>query len=62
MDRTIPEHVASVGRVLDEVFTPEEEAELAGLLRRLRDYVLEQNLAQGGPCDGDEAEGLCPGD
>ena len=62
MDRTIPDHVATVGRVLDEVFTPEEEAELSGLLRRLRDYVLEQNLAQGVPCDGDESEGLCPGD
>lgn len=62
MDRTIPEHVAAVDRVLDEVFTPEEEADLALLLRRLRDYVLAQNLAQGVPCDADESDGLCPGD
>ncbi len=62
MSRTIPDHVATIGRVLDEVFTREEEAQLSGLLRRLRDYVLEQNLAAGGPCDGEGGDGLCPGD
>ena len=40
MDRAIPEHVAHVDEVLDEVFTPEEEATLSALLRRLRDHSL----------------------
>ncbi len=62
MERTMPDHEATVARVLDEVFTPEEEAGLSDLLRRLRDYVLEQNLAQGVPCEAEGAEALCPGD
>jgi len=63
MRRVIPEHVAHVDRVLDDVFSPEEEAQLAELLRRLRDYVMQQNLASG-TCEAacDEAEAGCPGD
>jgi MarR family transcriptional regulator, 2-MHQ and catechol-resistance regulon repressor len=61
MARTIPEHVGHVVELLDDVFTREEEAQLAVLLRRLRDYALEQNLAHGVPCDGEDAGGTCPG-
>jgi MarR family 2-MHQ and catechol resistance regulon transcriptional repressor len=57
MDAAIPEHTAHVDRVLGEVFTPEEEAQLATALRRLRDHVLAQNIAQG--CSGDDE--LSPG-
>jgi len=57
MDRAIPEHLAHIDQILDEVFTPEEEVLLAGYLRRLRDYVLEQNLAAGIPC---ESDATCP--
>ena len=59
MDRAIPDHVAQVGHVLDEVFSREEEANLAVSLRRLRDYVLEQN--SGDVCLGpDEESSTCP--
>ena len=60
MDEAIPEHIAQVDQVLDDVFTPEEEEQLASFLRRLRDYVLEQNQASGITCD--EAVGACPDD
>ena len=62
MAQVIPEHVAQVDRVLAEVFTPEEEAQLAVLLRRLRDYVLQQNLANDIPCDAESGADTCPGD
>ena len=61
MAQTIPEHLAHVDKVLDDVFTRAEEAQLAVLLRRLRDYALEQNLARGIPCDAQEAGDSCPG-
>jgi MarR family transcriptional regulator, 2-MHQ and catechol-resistance regulon repressor len=59
MDGVIPEHLANVGRVLDELFTPEEEAQLSEALRRLRDYALVRNLAAG--CDEAADAGACPG-
>lgn len=61
MARTIPEHVTQVDKVLDDVFTRAEEAQLADLLRRLRDYALEQNLAHGVPCDAEDTGDACPG-
>jgi MarR family transcriptional regulator, 2-MHQ and catechol-resistance regulon repressor len=61
MERVIPEHLAEIDRALDDLYTPEEEAQLAALLRRLRDYALEQNLALGIPCEGDTAGGPDPG-
>jgi DNA-binding MarR family transcriptional regulator len=61
MDTAIPEHMAQIDRVLDEVFTTEEEAQLATALRRLRDHVLAQNIAQGCP-EEDDLSGVCPGD
>ena len=61
MSRTIPEHLTQVDKVLDDVFTREEEAQLVVLLRRLRDYALEQNLANGVPCDAEDTGDTCPG-
>lgn len=58
MDQAIPEHLSLIDEVLDAVFTSEEEAQLASYLRRLRDYVLEQNQAAGLPCD--DAADPCP--
>ena len=49
MADTIPVHVAQIDRVLDEVFTPEEEAVFSAMLRRLRDYARGQNAAAGCP-------------
>ncbi|MGD0882069.1 MAG: MarR family transcriptional regulator [Acidimicrobiales bacterium] len=60
MDETIPDHIAAVDRILDELFTPEEEARLADSLRRLRDYAFEQNAAYGCP-SGEEPSDGCPG-
>jgi hypothetical protein len=57
MDRAIPGHLAQVGQVLDQLFTPEEERAFSDLLRRVRDYVLEANAA----CPGNDDEGeTCP--
>ena len=67
MARAIPQHIAHVDRALDDLFTPEEEAQLAMLLRRVRDYARAQNLAFGAPCDAapgadpTEPDGACPG-
>jgi DNA-binding MarR family transcriptional regulator len=60
MDQTIPEHLSHIDEVLDDVFTPEEEAQFSTYLRRLRDYALERNLAAGLPCD--ESAGPCSSD
>ena len=46
-------HVAQIDRVLDEAFTPAEEAEFSALLRRLRDYTLERNTGSGCPSADD---------
>jgi len=51
MDEAIPEHLAEIDQILDDMFTPEEEARLASYLRRLRDYAREQNQAFGVICD-----------
>ncbi len=60
MDEALPGHVAQVDRVLDEVFTPEEEATFSEMLRRLRDYAREQNSSAG--CAGsDDPTAACPG-
>jgi len=61
MAKVIPEHLAHVETLLDDVFSSEEEAQLANLLRRLRDHVLRQNLALGAPCDGTGEGDTCPG-
>jgi len=57
MADAIPVHVAQIERVLDEVFTPEEETVFSAMLRRLRDYTREQN--SGAVCTGAE-EALPP--
>jgi DNA-binding MarR family transcriptional regulator len=43
MDRAIPDHLAHIDEVLSALFTPEEEATLAMLLRRLRDHLFEDS-------------------
>jgi MarR family transcriptional regulator, 2-MHQ and catechol-resistance regulon repressor len=58
MDRAIPEHVAHVNEVLSDLFTPEEEETLAGLLRRLRDHLYDSDGEWA--VSGDDADG-CPG-
>jgi DNA-binding MarR family transcriptional regulator len=45
MDRAVPDHLAHVNEVLNDVFTADEEATLAALLRKLRDHVLDTNAA-----------------
>lgn len=67
MAEAVPDHLAQVERILDELFTSEEEAQLAVLLRRLRDYALEQNMAAGCPggdqvtdCADDSLPAVCP--
>ena len=39
MARVIPEHLAHIDAILDELFSPDEEDQLASSLRRLRDYA-----------------------
>jgi len=48
MDRAIPDHVAHVGEVLQAILTPEEEDDLAAILRKIRDHL--HDLSR--PCDG----------
>ena len=60
MDDAIPLHLAVIDQILDDMFTPEEEAQLASYLRRLRDYAREQNQASGITCD--DAVAGCPDD
>jgi DNA-binding MarR family transcriptional regulator len=52
MARVVPDHVAQIDEVLSSVYTPEEELELSGLLRRLRDHLAEVN--------GEPSETGCP--
>jgi hypothetical protein len=59
MADVIPVHVAQIDQVLEEVFTPAEEAEFGSMLRRLRDYTREQNA--GGGCPGEDIAPPCPG-
>ena len=39
MDRAIPGHIAHVDEVLQSLLTPEEEATLSSLLRKIRDQL-----------------------
>ena len=59
MASAVPDHVAQVVQVLDELFTPEEEGQFTAYLRRLRDYALEQNSTAGCP-GGDDSVAPCP--
>ena len=59
MEASLPAHMSHIDQVLDEVFSPAEEAAFTSMLRRLRDYTLEQNSAAGCP---DDASSGCPGD
>lgn len=60
MAEAIPVHVAQIDRVLDHLFTKEEESVFASMLRRLRDYTMDQNAAAG--CPGTDDSVPCPGD
>ncbi|HUD16580.1 MAG TPA: MarR family winged helix-turn-helix transcriptional regulator [Acidimicrobiales bacterium] len=58
MDRAIPDHVAHIDEVLHDLYTPEEEATLAALLRKLRDHIFDASTEWGvSPEDSD----VCPG-
>lgn len=57
MDRAMPEHLAHVCQVLDDLFTPEEEETLAELLRRVRDHVHKENAVCGFVQDDTD---ICP--
>jgi MarR family transcriptional regulator, 2-MHQ and catechol-resistance regulon repressor len=56
MAEAIPDHVAHVDEVLSDLFTPDEEATLASLLRKLRDHLLVTNsdLALDDLCPGSD--------
>ena len=58
MDRAIPDHVAHIDEVLSDLFTPEEEETLAGLLRKLRDHLYDSSSEW--ELTHDDAD-LCPG-
>jgi MarR family transcriptional regulator, 2-MHQ and catechol-resistance regulon repressor len=47
MDRAVPDHVDHVNEVLGDVFSPDEEAALASLLRRLRDQLYDRRAELG---------------
>jgi len=57
MAASLPDHLAQVESILDELFTPEEEVQLASALRRIRDYALEHNASSAGACGADDE---CP--
>jgi DNA-binding MarR family transcriptional regulator len=57
MDRAIPDHIAHVNELLSSVFTVEEEENLAGLLRTLRDHLM--SLNSGFECQEVSGGGLC---
>ena len=56
MDRAIPDHVAHIDEVLSSLFTSDEEATLASLLRRLRDHLYDAGTEWGLSNDD-----VCPG-
>ena len=60
MADAIPVHIAQIDRVLEHLFTPEEEEVFASMLRRLRDYTQDQNRAAG--CTGTDDVSPCTGD
>ncbi len=60
MDAAIPDHVAHIDGILDQLFTTEEEVQLTAMLRKLRDYALEQNGTAG--CSTGDDTAPCPGD
>jgi len=62
MESAIPEHLAHIGQLLSELFSPAEEARLSSLLRRLRDHVREQNTGAGWACDPPDDIVICPND
>jgi MarR family transcriptional regulator, 2-MHQ and catechol-resistance regulon repressor len=57
MDHAIPVHVEHINEVLSDLFTPEEEATLSDLLRRLRDHLYDADTGWG--ISPDDAE-PCP--
>jgi len=57
MADAIPVHIAQIDRVLEHLFTPEEEEVFASMLRRLRDYTQDQNRAAG--CTGTDHVSPC---
>jgi DNA-binding MarR family transcriptional regulator len=58
MDRAIPDHLTHIGEVLSSLFTAEEEATLAMLLRRLRDHLYDAGADWG--LNQEDAD-ICPG-
>ncbi len=60
MDRAIPDHLAHIDELLSELFSPTEEAQLASLLRRLRDQVREQNTGGTWTCEPLDDMVICP--
>jgi DNA-binding MarR family transcriptional regulator len=57
MDRAVPEHVAHINEVLHDLYTTEEEATLAALLRKLRDHVFDTNTEWGLSSEDND---ICP--
>ena len=58
MDRAIPDHLAHIDELLSNLFSAEEEADAAALLRKLRDHLFAPNAGWGlVPEDTD----MCPG-
>jgi MarR family 2-MHQ and catechol resistance regulon transcriptional repressor len=58
MDRAIPDHLAHIDEVLSDLYSPEEEAMLADLLRKLRDHLFDQDSGFGLVHEDADA---CPG-
>jgi len=55
MARLIPEHLTHIDAILDTLFSPAEEEQLASSLRRLRDYTRTE-------LGGDDPDVGCPSD
>jgi MarR family 2-MHQ and catechol resistance regulon transcriptional repressor len=58
MDRAIPDHIAHIDQLLTNLFSPEEEATLAALLRKLRDHLFDASAEWGLTHEDGDA---CPG-